>query len=488
MTGAPILIGDVVAGKYRVERVLGEGGMGVVFAALHITLETRVAIKVLRPEAASNADVVARFLREARACVRFKGEHVARVLDVGALDDGSPFMVMEHLEGADLGSVVETSGPLPVPLAVDYLLQACEALAEAHALGIVHRDIKPSNLFLTQRADGSPQIKVLDFGISKLTSALDVSKADYGMTQTQSVMGSPQYMAPEQMRSSRRVDGRTDIWAVGTVLYELLTAEPPFSAATMPELFAMILTDPTPSLRARRPEVPEGLDALAAACLAKDPLHRPATIAEVARALAPYGGPGARAALERVAGVTARASSPSLEVPASSAAHEPAGPTLLASATTGEPPSAGAPRRAGRRRFGLTGLVAAAAAATSVLGLAAFVVARGGGRPKETPGSEALRPTASVAPSARGTPGEPTHDALPPVLEAGAPDAGVAPLAAPSRVPSPPEPPKPRARSVPPGGRATTTPGGEPSRHVSAPGTPTTNLPAPPTTASSRYD
>src|SRR5690606_21773595 len=207
MTNSPsasvLTPGTVLAGKFCIEQVLGQGGMGVVVAARHLQLDERVALKFLLPEALSNAEAVARFAREARAAVKIKSEHVARVTDVGTLETGSPYMVMEYLRGTDLGDLVHTQGPLPIADAVEYLLQACEAVAEAHALGIVHRVLKPSNLFLTRRADGSPSIKVLDFGISKVTTGAD---SQMNMTRTATVMGSPLYMSPEQMASARDVD------------------------------------------------------------------------------------------------------------------------------------------------------------------------------------------------------------------------------------------------------------------------------------------
>jgi serine/threonine-protein kinase len=201
----PVQEGEVLAGKYRVERVLGVGGMGVVVSALHLQLDERVALKFLLPEALANPEAVARFAREARAAVKIKSVHVARVSDVGTLETGAPYMVMEFLHGQDLSAVLRDRGPLPYPDAVEFVLQACEALSEAHALGIVHRDLKPANLFLITAADGSPCVKVLDFGISKLTSP-SASDPDYAMTKTQAVMGSPLYMSPEQMTSSRGVD------------------------------------------------------------------------------------------------------------------------------------------------------------------------------------------------------------------------------------------------------------------------------------------
>jgi len=196
-------------GKYRVDRILGAGGIGIIVAAHHLQLDERVAIKFLLPDALKSADVVARFAQEARAAVKIKSEHVVRVIDVGTLPSGSPYMVMEYLEGIDLGGYLQLHGALPTAVAAEFVLQACEAIAEAHALGIVHRDLKPPNLFVTRAADGSPLIKVLDFGIAK------AGVGDLQITRTQAVMGSPGYMSPEQMRSSKSADARRDIWAIG---------------------------------------------------------------------------------------------------------------------------------------------------------------------------------------------------------------------------------------------------------------------------------
>jgi tRNA A-37 threonylcarbamoyl transferase component Bud32 len=293
--------GQILAGKFRIERVLGQGGMGVVVAATHIQLDERVALKFLLPEALSNPEAVARFAREARAAVKIKSEHVARVSDVGTLESGSPYMVMEYLEGRDLADWVRHSGAMRIPDAVEFVLQACEAIAEAHALGIVHRDLKPANLFVTQRVDGSPCIKVLDFGISKLTSP--GSNSDMGMTRTTAVMGSPLYMSPEQMSSTRNVDARTDIWALGIILYEVLTGRVPFEAETMPQLCGMILQDPPRPLRALRQDVPEALEWVVLRCLEKNRDARFANVAQLAAALAPFGPAGARRSAERIARV-----------------------------------------------------------------------------------------------------------------------------------------------------------------------------------------
>ena len=314
--------GQILAGKFRIERVLGQGGMGVVVAATHLQLDERVALKFLLPDALSNPEAVERFAREARAAVKIKSEHVARVSDVGTLESGSPYMVMEYLEGQDLASWVRSRGAMAVPEAIEFLLQACEAIAEAHALGIVHRDLKPANLFVTRRVDGSACIKVLDFGISKVT--LPGGGPDLGMTKTTSIMGSPLYMSPEQMSSTRNVDMRTDIWALGVILYETLTGHVPFDAETMPQLCGMILQDPPRPLRDLRPDVSEALQAVVFHCLEKNREKRFSNVAELAFALAPYGGPVAQRSAERIARVLGAAGIPSSPQPVS-AVSLPAG-------------------------------------------------------------------------------------------------------------------------------------------------------------------
>ncbi|HVY48263.1 MAG TPA: serine/threonine-protein kinase, partial [Minicystis sp.] len=231
-------IGDVVAGKYRVDEIVGEGGMGVVLGATHLELGRRVALKFLSPAAAPSSDAVPRFLREARAMAALEGEHVARVIDVGALPTGAPYIVMERLVGVDLERELARRGRFPVAEAVDSVLQACEALAEAHAAGIVHRDLKPSNLFRAMRPPGEPIVKVLDFGISKLAAGAQPAAA--GVTTTGGgPIGSPRYMSPEQIRG-HGVDRRTDVWALGVVLFELLAARSPLAADSFPALYAAI--------------------------------------------------------------------------------------------------------------------------------------------------------------------------------------------------------------------------------------------------------
>lgn len=297
-------LGDIVAGKYRIESVIAEGGMGLVYEATHLQLEEKVAIKFLRTEMAlpQSMELVERFVREARTSAKIKSEHVVRVHDVGSTESGTPFIVMEFLIGEDLEQVVDHHGVLQIPEAVDYVLQACEALAEAHVMGIVHRDLKPANLFLLHRADGSPCVKILDFGISKLTDVA-ASTPDMGMTKTHAVMGSPRYMSPEQMRSSKDVDARADIWAIGIILHELLAGAVPFDGASMPQICAAVLEQTPKNIRVLRPEITAELDAIVTKCLAKKPEERFENVAQLAHALSAFGTHEARASAERIARV-----------------------------------------------------------------------------------------------------------------------------------------------------------------------------------------
>jgi serine/threonine-protein kinase len=285
----PVAVGDLVAGKFRVERVLGVGGMGVVVEALHLDLNRRVALKFMLGEAVGCSEAVERFLREGRAAARLQSEHVARVLDVGRLDSGEPYMVMELLQGHDLAQYLTQNGPVPVALAVSLVLQACEAIAEAHAAGIVHRDLKPSNLFLTRGVDSTPLLKVLDFGISKLVKGSADPMPSKSITGA--LLGSPAYMSPEQVRNAKNVDTRTDIWSLGLILYELLVKQSAFSADSLPGLIAAIAIDSPTPMRARRPELTAPLEAVVMRCLQKDPSARFATVADLARALEPFTAP-----------------------------------------------------------------------------------------------------------------------------------------------------------------------------------------------------
>jgi eukaryotic-like serine/threonine-protein kinase len=277
--------GEVIAGKYRVDKVVGRGGMGVVLAARHLTLDETVAIKVLRATMMGVPGMVARFIREARASSKIKSEHVVRVTDVDTLKDGVPYMIMEYLEGTDLLAELRARpGGMPIEETVGYVLEACAGIAEAHAVGIVHRDLKPGNLFLARRRDGRVVVKVLDFGISKVEAP---DKDD--TTRTGQLLGSPKYMSPEQMLSAHDVDGRADIWALGAILYQLLTGRQPFVAATTPQICALVLNaSPTPPTTIR-PDLPRELEAIVLRCLEKEPAARFPDVTELAAALAPFG-------------------------------------------------------------------------------------------------------------------------------------------------------------------------------------------------------
>jgi serine/threonine-protein kinase len=295
-----VRIGEVVAGKYRIERVLGEGGMGVVACALHLQLGQRVAIKFLSPSHRYVEGGVERFMQEARLAACIQSEHVIRVFDVASLEDGTPYIVMEYLEGSDLGEVLRRSGPLTVPVAVDCILQASEAIAEAHVAGVVHRDLKPGNLFVCRRPDGSTLVKVLDFGISKLLRNGRWQPPNPLSTGPHVIMGSPLYASPEQLRASRDVDARSDIWALGAILYETLSGQPPFQGATLLEICTRVQSDPVQPLVPRRPDMPADLESVIERCLAKSPGGRFATTADLARALAPFASRRSLLSVERI--------------------------------------------------------------------------------------------------------------------------------------------------------------------------------------------
>ncbi len=299
--GIPLDVGDVLAKKYRLERLVGEGGTGVVVAALHLQLERLVAIKFLRTALASD-EIRTRFEREARAIGQIESEHVVLVLDVGALDDFSPYMVMEYLEGRDLAKILKEDGPLTIEDAVDCMLQVCAALEEAHAHGIIHRDLKPANLFLTRREDGGPHIKVVDFGISKILDP-KLLQGDSGpkeMTKAFTVLGSPRYMAPEQLRNSKDVDGRADLWSIGAVMFQLVTGKYAFDADNNIHASLAVLTKEAPLLRQLAPHAPPELEAIVNKCLSKDRNGRFQSATELADALRPLASARTRDSLERM--------------------------------------------------------------------------------------------------------------------------------------------------------------------------------------------
>lgn len=266
--------------KYAVERVLGRGGMGTVFQARHIKLGHQVAIKILAEGLRRHAELVTRFEREARAASALSSPHAVRVFDIDTTDDGVPFIVMELLAGRDLGQILASSGPQPIGMAVRWIIDACDAIGEAHRLGIVHRDVKPANLLL---CDVSGGIKVLDFGIAK-----HVASKDAAITANVAPLGTPQYMSPEQVRCSRDVDTRTDIWSLGVTLYELVTGRPPYNHDVAQACIAAVIIDPVPDPRKFRRDLPEELAAVLLRALEKDVDDRYQSVDEFVEALLPF--------------------------------------------------------------------------------------------------------------------------------------------------------------------------------------------------------
>jgi eukaryotic-like serine/threonine-protein kinase len=445
--------GHVLLGKYRIERVLGAGGMGAVVLATHLQLEERVAIKFLLSSVARQPEMVERFLREGRTAIKIRSEHCVRVLDVGTLDGGQPYMVMEYMEGRDLEATIRVSGPLPIEDAIDFVLQAGEALAEAHALGTVHRDIKPANLFVTRRADGTASIKVLDFGISKAAGPA----GNMGMTSTQAVMGSPLYMSPEQMRSSKDVDARSDIWALGTVLYEALAGVPPFDGETVTALIIKITQDPVPPLRPRRLEVPPQLEAAIACALEKDRGRRFQTMADFAAALAPFGSASAASSADRIARVLG-APRPRQPSSANLAALAASSSAVAAAQTQGAHAVTGARTAPGGSRMPL--VVGILVATVAVAGLTTAALVR-----RSTPSPSAAAAPLPVSPPG-AVPGAPPNGAALPASPSGASSIVPQDLPSESAVPAPG---RPSDGTTAPDSHPDSRPGSHPSASPSKP-------------------
>jgi serine/threonine-protein kinase len=302
--------GETLLGKFRVERVVGQGAAGIVYAAHHELLDQRVALKVLL--AAQGSEAALRFVNEGKLAAKIRSEHACRVMDVGMLESGIPYIAMEYLDGRDLDAVI-ASGRTPVGVAADYLLQALDAVAQAHAHGIVHRDLKPANLFLAASPEwGHPIVKVLDFGISKVDLGTDTN-----VTSSRTILGSPSYMSPEQIKNAKLVDLRTDIWSLGVILFELVAGRPPFDGETVGEVFAKILEAAPPPLREIVPDVPEAFESIVTRCLARDREERFSNVAELAEALQPFAGemgsrlvPRIARAMERTPSLSDRDSDP----------------------------------------------------------------------------------------------------------------------------------------------------------------------------------
>jgi len=278
--------GQLLASKYAVKRVIGRGGGGIVVAAEHEPPELRVALKFLRPDSWRDPEVRRRFLREGQIAAAVRSAHVVRVLGIDTLPDGEPFLVMELLEGCDLAALLGARGRLPRREAVDYVRQACAGLADVHALGIVHRDVKPSNLFLSRAADGSKRVKIVDFGMAELTA--NATQTANGLAPNSIDMGSPPFVAPEQLRAEGGADAKSDVWALGAVLFTLLAGRSPFERRYLSETYRAILSGDVPDLTRERADVERPLAAIVERCLAADREQRFASMRELRTALTPF--------------------------------------------------------------------------------------------------------------------------------------------------------------------------------------------------------
>jgi serine/threonine protein kinase len=408
--------GALVGGKLRVERKLAEGGIGVIVLATHVALNQRVAIKYLKARALKDPKIVERFEREARLAVQITSEHVVRVHDVGRDPTAGPYMVMEYLVGQDLWRVLE-KGPLAIPRAVDYLLQACDALAEAHALRIVHRDIKPENMFLAERPSNTPIVKIIDFGISKVAPKRGDDGKWARQTQASERFGTPVYMSPEQLRASASVDARTDIWSLGVSLFELLTTELPFGGGDVPQLCTSILTAPARRLRELRAGAPEELELVIVKCLEKDAALRYRNVAELAQALAPFATPEAARQIDRILRITRKAGDSirpptpmpgSLVLPLVPMLSAPSTITATVQSVADDLGPTGATPTPGGRRAWRIGLMAAAVGAAVVTAMMGTLAWRDGKSPQTMPPPPVLAAAPAPTEVQSATHGTPT--------------------------------------------------------------------------------
>jgi serine/threonine-protein kinase len=392
-------------------------------------LDQPVAIKLLDPKVVEDSEIVVRFMREARALAKLRSDHVVRVTDVGTWEGIGPYIVMEYLEGTDLKVVLSERGPLPVAEAVDYLLEAVDAIAEAHLHGIVHRDLKPSNLFLASLPEGGRIVKVLDFGISKMHFMDEPSN----LTASAVLIGTPAYMSPEQLKSAKDVDARADIWSLGVVLFELLAGETPFGGKTIGEVFFNIAEGRPKTLRERRPDVPALLEGVLSRCLRRDPAERYRSVGELAQALAPFGSGRSTKAVERaVALVTRQAPGHAETIPSSPRDVAPPSDGTV-NAWGGQAPVGGA--RRSRVTIVASGVLAAALTIGGV-GLFAALKSRGAKAEAVRTATSSPPPSAPVEPPA-------TPVSAPAPLAPGPGPSALDPSSA-SRTPAAPRGPRPR--------------------------------------------
>ncbi|WP_438018702.1 serine/threonine-protein kinase [Sorangium sp. So ce315] len=395
---APVVAGDVIAEQYRVDRVLGSGGAGTVIAASHLARGQRVALRLLPGDCTpARAE---RFLREGRAAMQLRSEHAARVLDVGELGAGVPYAVTEHLEGRDLSELLRERSPLELHEALDFVLQACVALAEAHAAGIVHGALEPASLFLTTASGGATLVKVLDLGLANEPPGAHGGDA---AARPDGALGAPLYMAPEQVRSSGPVDARADIWSLGAILYRLLTGQPPFEASSFADLARRVASAEPALPSALRSDVPPAVERAVLSCLAKDRARRPANVAELSLALAPHAPATGQERAQRAArmlGATlpsrSRASLPTIGLGLGLDARLRAAPQKPRDgAGQGASASAPAPEQGAPGRGRSAARLALIAAITSLIALLGAVAVRSGGRGAPPP---AERPERAASP------------------------------------------------------------------------------------------
>ncbi|HYQ03185.1 MAG TPA: serine/threonine-protein kinase [Polyangiaceae bacterium] len=302
--------GEVLAGKYRVERIPGRNGLGVLVQVRHMELGQEVTLKFLVPDACVYPEFVQRFIREARSAVKIQGEHVARVTDVGRLESGAPYMVREFLRGPDLSEVLKVRGALPIAEAVDYVIQAAEAVAEAHALGIAHRNLRPTTLVVTRRSDGAPLVKVFDFAAAEALHVESFTKRSVSLVGSSALLASLPYLSPEQVRDPHNVDFRADVYGLGAVLYELLSGVPPFEAESAPALLAMVAADMPVRLRTLRFGLPAALEEAVMRCLEKSRDLRFASMVELSQALRPFASAESTSSIERIGRLARRSARP----------------------------------------------------------------------------------------------------------------------------------------------------------------------------------
>jgi serine/threonine protein kinase len=446
--------GSLLGGKYRISRVLGQGGMGTVLLARHEELDQLFAIKVLTGDLATDPEAVTRFMREARAAAKLQSEHVVRVSDVGKFDGIGPYIVMEYLSGVDLAQRIAQGGRLPPREAVDHVLEAIDAIAEAHSRGIVHRDIKPSNLFLAERADGRTIVKVLDFGISKVDATMDAGALQHKLTSAGSVLGSPAYMSPEQLKNAREVDARADIWSLGVVLFELVSGVIPFEAETAGGVFTKVVSEDARPVRELCVEVPPALEAVIARCLRRNVDERWADVGELASALEPLGSGRAGNTVARVRKLSlsggavgaggarppGAAMAPTLAGPPPSSTPMAERPAAVA-ATHGAWTAGG--RGSGRSRWGFVVGVFGIVLGVSLVGIALYVHSLGASRDAATSASKP--PAASLDPSETAS-SEPPSAPATAIAPTPAPASSSAPSSSSSSSPPSPETSAPSAR------------------------------------------